>query len=435
MIAKPKQALWPQLEYHPTQYELWTCPKRFAYVPCGRQSGKTELAMRRVVRYLRIKRPWPDPRYFYAGPTYQWLKRTVWRRILNLIPAYWIEEISISELSIRTIFGTEVFLLGLDRPERAEGLILDGGIIDENSHIKPGTFDLSILPTLTWRSGWTWFIDVPRRFGVGVVEYRERYEKACRGELPDSAGFTWPSSDIVPQELLEYARATMDERDYQEQFNASWLSAAGGVFHAFDREYNVRECKYDPNKPILVGSDFNVNPMAWIFCHLTGDTLEVFDELWLRDTNTPEALKEMLKRYQGHKGGWQLYGDASSRGRHTSAHVTDYVQLANNITLKAMGRTMHYSSSNPPMADRFAATNARICSGDGNTKLYMDARCTHLINDLEIRSYKPGTREPSDSGDIGHPSDALGYICYKKWPLRLQRPQSTDTIIITKGTV
>lgn len=392
------------------------------------------MAMRRLVRFLRVKKEWYNPKYVYAAPTYQQAKRTAWRRLLDLIPKFWIEDISRSELYIRTIYGSELYLVGLDVPRRIEGQMLDGIVIDENCDIKPKTFDMSILPTLMWRDSWAWFIGVPKRYGIGAVEYRTKYEQACRGELQDSAGFSWPSSDVMPKAMLEYARKTMDERDFAEQFEASWLSASGGVFHSFDREYNVRPCIYNPDKPILVASDFNVNPLCWLFCHLRGDILEVFDELFLRDANTPKALNVMLGRYANHKGGWQMYGDASSRGRHTSAYETDYNYLANDARLKRMGRTLHYLRSNPPVADRFACTNSRICSGDGTISLFIDPRCSHLITDLEIRSYKPGTRVPSDTGDVGHLTDALGYLCYRKWSLKIRLPIS-NTVIITKGTV
>lgn len=429
-----QQSKWPQLKYHPVQSGLWYSPERFAYIPCGRQSGKTELAMRRLVRYLPIKREWTDPRYVYSGPTYRQVKRVAWRRLLSLIPRSWIADISVSELTIMTIFGSELALIGLDKPERIEGVMLDGIVIDEYCDIKPGTFDLSVLPTLTWRSGWCWFTGVPKRFGVGATEYRERYEAAVRGELPNSAGFTWPSSDIVPADYLEYARKTMDERDFKEQFEASWLSASGGIFHAFDREYNVRPCTYNPAKAILVGSDFNVNPMVWVLCHVRedGQTLEVFDELFLRNTNTPTTLDVLVKRYSGHKGGFEFYGDATGRGRRTAARETDYRLIEQDQRLKAMGRTLHYLRSNPPQADRFAVTNAHICNGEGSMHLFVDPRCSHLITDLETRSFRPGTREAADSGDEGHPTDALGYLLYKKFPLRVQLPGGND-IIITKG--
>lgn len=424
---------WPQLKYHAMQRELWFSTCRFAYVPCGRQSGKTELALRRLVRYLAIKKPWADPRYFYGGPTYQQAKRTAWNRLLELIPKEWISDVSLSELSIRTIFGSEVFIIGLDKPQRIEGLMIDGGIIDECSDIRPKTFDLSVLPTLGHRDAWVWQIGVPKRFGVGASEFQKHYEQAVSGELDDSQGFSWMSKDIVPDNYLEHCRSVMDEYDYEEQFEAKWITSGGGIFHAFSKEYNVRPCIYDPSKVILVGSDFNVNPMSWIFCHLKGDVLEVFDELWIRNTNTPAALDVMLKRYAGHKGGWQMYGDASSQSRHTSAFLSDYTHIADNITLRAMGRKMNYMRSNPPVADRFAVTNSRICNGTGTRQLFIDSKCQHLIDDLMSRTFKPGTRLPDDSGDVGHATDALGYVLFSLFPLRLMIQSTKQKVMITTG--
>lgn len=409
--------MWPRLKYHPVQRAYWASKKRFNYLPCGRQSGKTELAMRKLVRHLPVVRAWDDPRYFYAGPTYRQCKKVAWGRLLHLIPAEWIAAVSVSELSIRTVFGSELFLVGLDQPQRVEGLILDGGVIDENSDIKPGTFDLSILPTLVWRDGWTDFIGVPKRFGHGAAEYRRKCEAAARGELADSACFTWKSEGVVPQETLELYQSLMDGRDYDEQFNASWVNSEGGVFHAFDREYNVRPCAYNESLPIVVGMDFNVNPMAWVMGHLKGDTFEVFDEVWMRHTNTGASLNVLAGRYEGHKGGWEFYGDASSRGNKTSAYSSDYTQIQEHPAFKKMGRTMHFTTANPPRADRFAATNARIRDGAGQRHFFVDARCKHLIEDLETRVYRPGTRETDDGEDRGHSTDALGYILHRRFPL------------------
>lgn len=424
--------LWPQLKYNEKQHALWISKERFCYVPCGRQSGKTELALRRLVRYLPVKRPWSDPRYFYAGPTFAQAKKTAWNRLQQLIPPNWIAPggISLTDLSIKTIFGSEIFVVGLDKPQRIEGLILDGGIIDENSDIKPKTFDLSILPALLWRNGWVWFIGVPKRFGIGAVEYRERCELAAAGKLPDSAMYAWPSSEIVSPEYLDYCRSIMDEKDFDEQFNAKWVTASGGIFHSFDKQYNVRPCSYVPELPIIISMDFNVNPMCWILGHLKGNILEVFDELWLRNTNTVEALNVITGRYANHKGGFQIYGDASGQSRRTSATKTDYVHITSNDVLKRLGRTLHFDTSNPPIADRFAETNARICDGNGVRHVYIDERCKHLISDLETRTYKPGTRDADDGPDQGHMTDALGYFIHKRFPINLTIPNKQIITII-----
>lgn len=413
---------WTPFKHHPRQHALWNTRSRFIAAPAGRGSGKTELAKRRLVRFLPVHKMWPGPRYFYGAPTREQAKRIAWAHLKALVPKEWLGSApNESELIIRTVFGSELHVIGFDKPMRIEGVQWDGGVIDESCDIKPHTFDLSILPTLVWRDGWCWRIGVPKRFGVGAAEYFEFYERAIKGEMEEAEGFTWPSSDILTPAALKFARENMDLRDFEEQFNASWQTASGGIFYAFDKERNVRPCDYDPKHTILVSSDFNVDPMAWVLCHRRkNDVIEVFDEVWLRNTNTELTLQTLFDRYTGHQGGWEFYGDASSRARKTSAHLSDYKIIAAHAGFKKQGRSLHYMWSNPSQVDRFSVTNAHICNAEGQRRLFIDERCKRLIHDLRTRPYKPGTREADDKGDSGHPTDALGYLLYKLFPLHIK---------------
>ncbi len=440
MIATEQQSAktehrWEQLNYHAIQSQLWRCEKRVVYVPAGRGSGKTELSCRRLVRYLPIRKPWPDPIYVFAAPTYGQAKRIAWRKILDLIPTGWLKDVSWTELRVETIFGSVLFLMGLDKPERIEGIQIDGIVTDENSDIKPEAIDKSIVPTLLHRVAWLWRIGVPKRFGVGAVEFRQRYMRAAADEVEDEAGFTWPSSEILPPEKLAYAKRTLNARDYAELFDAKWQTASGGIFHSFDSEYNVRPCQYKPAQPLLVASDFNVNPMCWTLCHRNGHTIEVFDELFVRDANTRGTLDILFNKYRHHKGGFQFYGDATGKARKTSANASDYQQISNDARFIKLGRTIHYLNSNPLKADRFATTNNRLCDGTGTRYVFIDESCQHLISDFEMRSFKPGGSEPDDSGDVGHPSDSIGYLLNRLFPLTsLLTIAMNQKITITKGT-
>lgn len=425
---------WTQFRPHDGQRAAWTAPQRFVGLPCGRGSGKTEMAKRRLVRFLPVKKPWPDPHYFYGGPTRDQTKRIAWDDFIRLIPADWLAgSPRVSDLRITTVFGSDLWIVGMDRPERIEGVQWDGGVFDESSDIKPGAFDKSVIPALTWRDGWCWRIGVPKRQGVGASEFRKFCEKGLAGTDPDTAAFSWPSSDILTPEQLAYARANLDPKDYREQFEACWETAGGGIFHAFDRDRNVRPCAYRPNMPILVGSDFNVDPMAWVLAHRLGDRLDVFDELWLRDTNTPATLDKLAARYHDHKGGWEFYGDASGSARKSSASRSDYQHIMNHADFKRMGRSLHYPYANPPVADRFAATNALCLNAAGERRLFIDSRCEHLIDDLEARYYKPRTKEADDTGTLGHITDALGYIVHRLFPIRLELDFGPQRVIITGG--
>ena len=150
---------------------------------------------------------------------------------------------------------------------------------------------------------------------------------------------------------------------------------AAEIFHAFSREYNVRPCPYQPQQTIVVGSDFNVDPMAWVLGHRFADRLESFNEVFLRNSNTLETLNVVWQRYQDHRGGWEFYGDASASQRNTAAAASDYVQIANDERFKRAGRTMHYLRDNPAIEDRFSACNALLRNAAGQRRMFVDPHC------------------------------------------------------------
>ena len=139
----------------------------------------------------------------------------------------------------------------------------------------------------------------------------------------------------------------------------------------------------------------------------------------------------LAARYKDHKGGFQFYGDASSSARKTSATKSDYQQIMTDLNFKAAGRTIHYPKGNPVVADRFASCNAMLQNAEGERRMFIAPNCKKLIADLQARTYKPGTTEPADSGDIGHMTDAMGYPTHRMFPLRIPLELGTGTVVTT----
>lgn len=415
---------WFRLRYHQQQTKAWRTNARFVALAAGRGSGKTELARRRVVRFLNVKKPWSDPLYFYALPTMQQAKRVAWDAILRLIPPHWIKGVpNKSSMKIETIYGSCLYVVGMDKPHRVEGVQWDGGVVDESCDQRPGAFDKTLLPAFSHRNAWCWRIGVPKRHGIGAVEFKEFFDKGMAGE-DGIESYTWKSEEILTPDQMAFFRSHMDERDFNEQFGASWESSSGAIFYAFSESVNVTPLvHYDPELPIVVGSDFNVDPMAWVIGHIVDDELYVFDELFLRNTNTQETLNYLYARYGQHQTGWEFYGDASGRARKTSASASDYAQIKRDARFKHA--LTFYNRRNPAVADRFASCNAMLRSAAGRARLYVHPRCKNLITDLKGRAYKEGTSAPNDKGDVGHITDGLGYIVHSRFP---------STIIIPTGS-
>lgn len=404
---------WTSLRHHALQSRMWRTKSRFVVAACGRGSGKTELARRRIVRFLPIKKAWSNPLYFYALPTYSQAKRVAWEPLLELIPKDWLAEVpNKSEMRIKTKFGSTLYVVGLDKPQRIEGVQWDGCVIDESSDQRPKVFDTSVLPALSHRQGWCWRIGVPKRYGNGAKEFKE----AFRNPGQDTSCFQWPSSDILSPEEILLAQSKLGEIDYREQYLATFEDISGLIFYAFDQDYNVSsEVEYDCNLPIVVGSDFNVDPMSWVIGHRGARDLSIFDEISLRNTNTPRTLDFLFKKYGAHEAGFEFYGDASGKARKTSADFTDYVHIKNDKRFHAA--RVYYPKSNPRRSVRFAECNALFCTTTGERRTYINPRCKKLLADLDTRVYKEGTSDPDDYGDVGHLTDALGYIIHKRFPI------------------
>ncbi len=431
---------WTDFTPYRTQQQVQTCDARFIYVPAGRGSGKTEIAKRRLVMALAEPKPWPDPRYFYIADTTSHAKSIAWDSFLDLIPSEWIAgepKLSLNCLSIQTVFGSSLHLMGAHRGTRRslpyEGRQWDGGVMDESSDIPPGVFDLVIVPGLTWRKGWCWRIGVPKRFGVGGNEFRRMFEEAAAGTLADSAGFTWPSWAVVPPEALEYARNSLDPKDFREQFGASWETAGGGIFWAFDPHQNIRPCPYQPRACLSVSCDFNVDPMAWVIGHRYRDRMEWIDEIFLHDTNTRRTLDVLWGRYSDHQGGWEFFGDPSSRARKTSASFSDYAAITEDrrFAMAPGGRRVYIPRGPPRLADRFAACNAMFLNAAGVRRMFIAPQCTHLIDDVGNRHYKPGQTEPNDQNDLGHMTDAMGYLVHRVWPIIIMQANIVPTVVVS----
>lgn len=416
---------WTPLRAHPQQSAAWRSNARFKGLFAGRGSGKSEVARRYIVRWLPVKKEWPDPIYLYALPTYNQARRVAWTKIEALIPGNWIAKKNQSNMTIQTKWGSTLYVMGLDKPERAEGVQWDGAILDESCDLKPDVFGRSLLPAFSHRRAWCWRIGVPKRFGIGSDESREFFERGLKGQTLEGTNdriesFTWPSSDILSPEDLAFAAYHLDPKDYNEQYNASWESIGGSIFHAFS-ERNIRKVYYDRSLPIHLSCDFNVNPMCWVLGHVVDGRLRIFDEVFIRNCNTPEALEHVANKYPIHESGWVIYGDATMSRRDSAASSTNYMHIYNFEGLK--NKKFRIDKSNPNVGNRFAACNALFCNALGDSRFDVDPDCKHLIRDLKSYAYKDGTSQPLKRGDASHMADSIGYLIYKRFPMKARRKQ------------
>jgi hypothetical protein len=387
--------------------------KRFKVVPAGRRAGKSEIAKRKLVTQLPIIKQWQDARYFAAAPTNSQAKRIFWKDLKALTPKSWIKKIYEGDLCISTIFGSELWVIGMNKPQRIEGVAWDGGVLDEYANMKATAWSENVRPALSDRAGWCWFTGVPEGFN----HYKDLVDYARGGTDPDWGFYSWFSADILDGAEIEAARRQLDPRTFRQEYEASFEGANGRVYYAYDEKlHSDASVELIATLPIIVCCDFNVDPCIWILCQSEGGMIRVFDEIVMGPTSTMEMARELERRYGGHGGGFIIYGDAAGGARSTTGK-SDYAILID------FGFKVHrVKKANPRVKDRVNAVNSILQNSNGEVRLIHHPRCRHLRRDLETVVWtEAGTGIDKRSRSATHATDALGYFVTYEFPLRLTR--------------
>ena len=408
---------WKRLRPHKKQFEYFSSEKRFNIVPAGRRSGKTEIAKRRGVRKAIAYADSSDGWFVFAAPTHNQAKRIYWRDLKRLIPL----ELrggapSESELTIPLYNGATVQVMGLDVPERIEGPPLNHIVLDEFGNMKESVWTEHVRGALSDRKGSADFIGVPE----GRNHYYERWKNAQNDER--WGAFTWTSEEILDAEEIAEAKNDLDERTYNQEYKAHFITFQGLAYYAFSEEHNVEPQRYDAALPLILCFDFNVSPGTASIVQEFGTHTAVIDEVWIeRNSNTPLVCERITNKYAAHEKEVYIYGDATG-GAKGSAKVSgsDWDLISNHMKKFYGSRAkLRISKVNPRERVRINAMNSRLCTADESHKLKVDASCTRMIEDLAgVRCTDGGEINKQADPKLSHLSDGLGYYIEKKYPIR-----------------
>lgn len=228
---------WTLLRPHDTQDAYFRSPHRFNVVPSGRRSGKTELFKRKLVKAALRGTAFDGARFFAGAPTREQAKRIYWKDLKALVPAEFKDgNPSESDLVITLINGSEICVIGMDKPERMEGQPWDGGGLDEYGNMKEQAWPENVRPSLSDRAGWCDFIGVPE----GRNHYFELYEKAKEqfdrlGAASPWGVYEWESAEIIDPAEIAAARADLHPLVFEQEYGGKFVDFRGVAIFGLDK--------------------------------------------------------------------------------------------------------------------------------------------------------------------------------------------------------
>jgi len=388
------------------QSEIFTSSSRFRAVVAGRRFGKTFLSTGEI---LRAAISGKNKNCWYVAPTYGSAKEIAWDMLIQTIPPEYLTKTNESSLTMRLINGSTISLKGAEKPNNLRGRALDFVVLDEFADMRPEAWYEVIRPSLSDRLGSALFIGTPK----GRNHFYDLYTKGLDGDEDwDSFQYTTIQGGNVPAAEIESAKADLDERTFQQEYQAQFVNYSGLIYYGFSREASVRKIELDCNT-LHIGMDFNIDPMSAVVCIRHHDTLIAVDEIVMFGSNTQEMAQEIRTRYPDKHV--IIYPDPASRQRKTSAGGRTDLSILQNAGFEVKAKTRHAL-----VRDRINAVNSRLLSSDGQRNLLIDPKCKQTIESLERQTYKEGTSVPNKDG-FDHMNDALGYLVEYLFPVRTDR--------------
>ena len=400
-IAEPLTLRW-------AQGEVFHSEKRFRVLVAGRRFGKSYLS---CVELLKAAIERPGETYFYCAPTYRMAKDIAWKALKRLVPKTWIKSKNETDLKIELINDSMIELKGTENAMALRGRSLAGVVLDEAAFMDSEVWFEVIRPALADKQGWALFISTPD----GTASWF--YDLWCY--VPDDAtgdwvrwSFTTVEGGNVPKEEVEAARAQLDTRTFRQEFEASFENLTGLVAVSFSDD-NISTISKDITvAPLLLGVDFNVDPMSGICAVRDGENLYVFDEIMLTGGATTWDFAEEVTRRYGVDRRVIACPDPTGGARKTSG-----VGATDHSILRRSGFNVSAPRAPWKIRDKITAVNTALFDASNTRRTFIHPRCKELIKSLRTLTYAPNTGLPNKNLGVDHAFDAFGYLCLQQFNL------------------
>jgi len=397
----------PELTLRHAQGEVFNNRTRFRVLVAGRRFGKSYLA---CIELLRGAIERPGETFFYCAPTYRMAKDISWKVLKRLVPTSWIKSKNETDLKLELVNGSMIELKGTENAMALRGRSLSGVVLDEAAFMDQTVWSEVIRPALADKQGWGLFISTPD--GTASWFYELWQYAATDDPNWKRWSFTTIEGGNVPPEEVEAARAQLDARTFRQEFEASFENLSGLVAVSFSDANISTDAKDIPILPLLLGVDFNVDPMSGICAVRDGETLYVFDEIIMTGGATTWDFAEEVTRRYGVERRVIACPDPTGGARKTQG-----VGFTDHTILRKSGFSVSSPKSPWKVRDKITAVNTALLDATGTRRCKIHPRCRELIKSFRTLTYTPGTGLPNKNLGVDHAFDAFGYLCLQQFNL------------------
>ena len=426
--------------------------KRYIVLKGGRSSGKSHFIARKMLAdRLVVRRDLLCVRQYQKN-----LEQSNYKLIKNIINEYKLPYKIYADKFVSLSTESEIVFEGMNNVTQHNIKSYEGfhdAWIEEGQNFSRSSFQL-LDPTLKMDGS---------KIYMSLYEDDEVLDE-IQTVHPDRCliiHINYLDNPFAPEE--EKLKAAGYKKNKPEEYKHIYLGlpkSGGGLRIVKDwTKENERELPYLKDLPIVVGMDFNRNPMCWVLAHLDDESLYIFEEFVRENTWIRPSISELLDTYRDHEGGFIICGDSSGHQLRSEGEVSCFIEVTNEfikrgykqISAKDIRKGKFYNEAkqeyvqiskgkyfaidtvtNPSRSARFNAFNNLVVNEHGKRNLFIDkSDCPWLYYNIKNLKQKPGSNEfdiptiaqirkdPTFINELqylGHPYDAASYIVYRYFP-------------------
>jgi hypothetical protein len=293
--------------------------------------------------------------------------------------------------------------------------------------------------------GRTLFIGTPK----GYNHFKDLFDDVrmgTRGPEWKAWRFTSIEGGNIDASEVMAAKRDLSAREWRQEYEASFESIEGRIYHAFVRDYyerrgelnmgNLDQSVHDPGGPILIGMDFNVNPMSCTlstkvraprpFLGQTAGRLNehyechTWREFQIPNCNTAGMMKAIREAYPNRH--LIVFPDPTGAARHTTS---GNVGETDHSIIQSYGADL-FVPRFKNNSDKYNTANGMLCNALGyRRKLINPQTCPNLVKAYDGLVYAEGSNLADKSTGFDHITDADSYMLLGAFPIVTQTVTST----------
>jgi phage terminase large subunit len=282
-------------------YDLIDNKDRFLVLFGGAMSGKSVFCAQKIIgrchsenghRFLALRKVGNTCR----RSVFQELKDVIYERGLE-----WQWNINKSDLTLTNhVNGNEIICTGLDEPEKIKSIKgVTGMWLEEATEFKPEDLNQLDIRIRGFKRNYVQFL-----LSFNPIDERNWLKERFFDR--DEPGVTTIKTTYKDNSFLtdeDRARLesykTINELFYQVYCLGNWgvVDTTNKFLYNFNTEVHVGDCAYNPDKPLKLSFDFNLEPFAVICYQTTRNGIVVFDKVRLNNSDIYQVCDTIKANY------------------------------------------------------------------------------------------------------------------------------------------